>query len=130
MYTESRSVLLNRLSTTAFAHGNMTTSMTTHRLMKLDFVDPLPPFIQYSLWRLATTSSNRESNALMISDATLSLGIDLAAVEVELRRRVHVDLRGRLVPLVEVLLAQPDEHGVVAGERYVHLLAAKAHLAA
>lgn len=42
-YAESRKVFENRLTTTAFAKGNCTTSSTTHSEMNELFVDPRPP---------------------------------------------------------------------------------------
>lgn len=45
-YTESRSVLLKRRTTTALAKGLATMSSTRHRLMNDDLVEPRPPFSQ------------------------------------------------------------------------------------
>ena len=44
--TESRSVLLNRRTTTAFASGCARRRRTMHTEMKLDFVEPRPPCSQ------------------------------------------------------------------------------------
>ena len=44
--TESRSVFENLRTTTAFASGCARRRRTMHTLMKLDFVEPRPPWSQ------------------------------------------------------------------------------------
>ncbi len=108
-YTESLRVLPKRRTTTPFAKGKVIMTSTMQRLMKVDFVEPRPPFIHHSPPHPDITASNMAWNALMMSGATLTRGLAIGFLRVEVERGgdLHLGLGPHALLLGELVGVLP-----------------------